>query len=400
MNNKSMKHWIVLALCCGLAGASIGVSINTSGVFYGPVSEALNILRGDFAMHMTIFSIVTALTSLFIPQIIKRINYKLLLMIGITGGTVTTAAMALGTHVWMFYGLGALRGIFTGLFSSVTLTMIINNWFYEKHGLATSIVFGTSGLVGTFLSPFLTWCITSFGWQMAYVVKAAILCLLCLPALLYPYHFAPGDDKCLPYGAKQLINDDQENSKTVRFHYFSKAFLAFFVFAIFSSFITGVTQHLPGFAQSVGKSAATGAFMLSAGMAGNITSKIVIGFLSDRLGTLKAALTMMFINLGSVILLVVSSSTLVMIVAAFLFGSCYSISAVGLPLLTKHFFGIEQYTAAFPKISFASNFGAAIALSLIGYIYDFFGSYFYAFFIVIAIVMAGVILLFIAEKAK
>ena len=59
MENK--KHWIVLAVCCGLAASSIGVSINSSGVFYTPVSESLGIMRGTFSMHMTIFSLVTAM---------------------------------------------------------------------------------------------------------------------------------------------------------------------------------------------------------------------------------------------------------------------------------------------------------------------------------------------------
>ena len=35
------KHWSVLICCCGLAAASIGISINSSGVFYTPVSKSL-----------------------------------------------------------------------------------------------------------------------------------------------------------------------------------------------------------------------------------------------------------------------------------------------------------------------------------------------------------------------
>lgn len=49
------KHWSVLIYCCGLAAASIGISINSSGVFYTPVSKSLHILRGTFSMHMTLF---------------------------------------------------------------------------------------------------------------------------------------------------------------------------------------------------------------------------------------------------------------------------------------------------------------------------------------------------------
>lgn len=396
MKNKSLKHWIVLLSCCGLAGSSIGVSINTSGVFYEPVSQSLNILRGDFAMHMTIFSIVTALTALFVPQIIKKINYKLLLFIGITVGTLSTAAMSLGKNVGMFYILGAIRGVSTGLFSAVTLTIVINNWFSEKHGLATSIVFGTSGLVGTLLSPVLTHFISVFGWQISYVIEAVILCLLCLPALLYPYHLDPRNDGLLPYG--YIEEKEQTKTESSEFNYYKVAFISFFVYAVLTSFITGVTQHLPGFAQSIGMSASTGALLLSSAMAGNIISKIIIGILSDRIGALKASVAMMSINAIAVLLLVTTQSSSIMILAAFLFGACYSIGAVGLPLLTKYFFGISHYEQTFPKISFASNMGAAIALSLVGYVYDFFGSYYYAFFLVLLIIIIGLILLFITNK--
>lgn len=397
MKNRSMKHWIVLLCCCGLAGASIGVSINTSGVFYEPVSQSLGILRGNFAMHMTIFSVVTAITALFVPRILKKVNYKVLLFIGVIVATLSTAAMSLGQSLMTFYALGAIRGMSTGLFSAVTLTMVVNNWFDEKHGLATSLVFSTSGLMGTILSPVFTKCIVLFGWQVSYLIKAAILCVLCLPALLYPYHFQPQDDGLLPYGY-QVHNQKETTKVSGQFHYGQMAFIAFFIFGILSSFITGVTQHLPGYAQSIGLSVSTGALLLSAAMMGNIISKMIIGVLSDKIGALKATISMMILNGVSVVLLITSSSSMIMIVAAFLFGTCYSIGAVALPLLTKYFFGIENYNQVFPKISFAGNMGAAIALSLVGYVYDFFGSYYYAFLLVLIIIAICFSLLFIAHK--
>ena len=54
MNNKnrSIKHLIVLIVCCGLAASSIGVCVNSAGVFYTPVSESLGIMRGTFSMQL------------------------------------------------------------------------------------------------------------------------------------------------------------------------------------------------------------------------------------------------------------------------------------------------------------------------------------------------------------
>lgn len=397
MQNKSQKHWIVLVVCCGLAASSIGISINSSGVFYTPVSESLGIMRGTFSMHMTIFSLVTALCSLFVPKIMKKIQFKLLLSTSVMIAVISTGFMACVTSVPFFYFLGAIRGMSTAMFSIVPLTIIINNWFEKKHGLATSIVFGFSGLAGSLCSPILAYFIETMGWQMGYIVKAIMILCLCLPAVLYPFHIDAKDDGLLPYGYQE-VKTTTNVIHSSSFHFMTIAFISFFIFGLMSSCITSITQHLPGYGESIGYSATIGAMLLSAGMVGNIVSKLIIGALSDAYGAMKATLVMIVVNTIGIGLLMLGLSSWGLILGAFCFGSCYSIGAVGLPLLTKYFFKTENYDKAFPVISFASNLGAAISLSMVGYIYDFFGSYMYAF--ILALVMMGICMLTLAISLK
>ena len=384
------KHWSVLIYCCGLAAASIGISINSSGVFYTPVSKSLHILRGTFSMHMTLFSLATAIISLFVPKIYQKFSFKKI---------VSTAAMALGKNAITFYILGAIRGMSTSLFSIVPITMIINGWFEKKHGLATSIAFGFSGLGGTLCSPVLSSVISSFNWQMGYLLKAVILLLLCLPAVLYPFSMNAKDEGLLPYGYQEK-HETTQNQATSSFHFMSISFIAFFIFGMLISCITSVTQHLPGYGESLGFPLTSCAILLSAGMMGNIVSKLIIGSLSDHFGEMKATLMMISVNILGIDLLIIGRSMTLLIVGAFLFGSCYSLGAVAVPLLTKYFFKTENYAKAFPTISFASNVGAAISLSMVGYIYDFFGSYIYAFIIALAMIFVSILLLMITTKTK
>ena len=229
--------------------------------------------------------------------------------------------------------------------------------------------------------------------------KAAIILGLCLPAVLYPFHLDPQKDGCLPYGYVEQPQD-MVTQVSNSFSFTTVAFISFFVFGLLCSCITSVTQHLPGYGQSLGYSAALGAMLLSSGMVGNIISKLIIGVLSDHLGAIKATVTMIIANTVGIILLMWGSTAWLLIIGAFLFGSCYSIGAVALPLLTKYFFGIDNYARVFPKISFASNLGAAISLSMVGYIYDFFGSYLYAFIIALAMIAVCVITLTLTAKTK
>lgn len=393
------KHWSVLICCCGLAAASIGISINSSGVFYTPVSKSLHMLRGTFSMHMTLFSLATAIMSLFVPKLYQKFSFKKILTISVIVAVVSTAAMALGKNAITFYILGVIRGMSTSLFSIVPITMIINGWFEKKHGLATSIAFGFSGLGGTLCSPVLSSIISSFNWQMGYLLKAVILLLLCLPVVLYPFSMNAKDEGLLPYGYQEK-QETAQNQTTSSFHFMSVSFISFFIFGMLISCITSVTQHLPGYGESLGFPLTSCAILLSSGMMGNIVSKLVIGSLSDHFGEMKATLMMITVNILGIVLLIIGRSMTLLIIGAFLFGACYSLGAVAVPLLTKYFFKTKNYARAFPTISFASNVGAAISLSMVGYIYDFFGSYIYAFIIALVMIFVSILLLMITTKTK
>lgn len=387
INSHTTSNAVILWMCCGLAAAAIGISINSSGVFYTPVSEALSISRGAFSMHMTIFSFATALIALAVPALMKRFSYRLILWVSILFAILSTAMMGVVEHVAGFYILGAIRGMSTGMFSIVPLTIIINHFIHKQRGFATSLVFGFSGLAGAVFSPVLTQVIENFGWQIGYVIKAGILAMLCMPALLFSARFS------ISQISTQQECRDKRNHAEKGSSFLSVGFICFFIFALINTAISSFTQHLPGFSDSIGYGLQTGAALLSAGMVGNIVSKLIIGIIADALDCVKATLIMIVANVIGILMLLQAGSQTILMIGAFLFGSIYSIGAVALPLLTSHFFGEEHYAQVFPAISFASNAGSALAFSLIGYLYDLTGTYTIAFALCLVIHAAGIVLL-------
>lgn len=223
---------------------------------------------------------------------------------------------------------------------------------------------------------------------------------LCIPAVVYPFSIDHKDIGLLAYGetAKEERTANNIVKKNNKFNFFTVSFICFFIFAILHTAISGITQHLPGFAETLNYTAAVGATMLSAGMVGNILLKLVIGFISDRVGPVKATIIMIVTNIISIVILLIAPSSIALLIGSFLFGSVYSVGAVGFALLTKHFFGVENYSTVYPIISFATSFGSAFALALVGYIYDFTGSYVYAFLIAIGINFTNLILMYIVIK--
>ncbi len=356
-------------------------------------------LKGTFAMHATLSNMCTAIMALFMPKLMRKTDYRKLLLIGALLASIPTFFMGFTHSMMGFYILGILRGIGAGIFGIVPITMIITNWFQKSHGLATSITLSFSGLSGAVFSPLFTWCITNYGWEKAFFLMGGCLFLLTIPVCLVHWHTRPEEEGLLPYGYSGE-HETKAVLQNTKFQYFSIGFLAMALFAFLHPAITGISQHISGMAESVGLSAQNGAFMVSLIMIGNVSSKLLIGILSDHTTPLKASICMIFVNICSLLLLYVGmlqANVSWMFAASVLFGTIYSVGAVGIPLLTQSFFGSENYQKAYSVIGFLTNAGSASSLTLIGYVADFTGSYIPVLFIAIGIHLFNMCLLAIVH---
>lgn len=394
MSHKSYKHWMVVFLMCCLAASSIGLCTNAIGVFYTPVSQSLDVLKGTFALHATLSTLATALTSLKISKVIKKYSYKKVLFLGVMLSSGATWLMSYCTSVYAFYILGILRGIGVGIYGMVPITVVITNWFEKKHGLATSLALSFSGLSGAIFSPLLSSWIIHYGWQMTYRFMAVCIFTLVLPALIIPWNIDPQKEDLLPYGYKERkqtihIQNNKVNLLTI-------SFICMCLFTLLHTSITGISQHLSGISVSIQLSATIGATLMSLAMIGNISTKLLIGLLSDLFTPVKAVIIMILTNCISLVLLfigVIHKETLLLYIGSFMFGSIYSVGAVGIPMLTRYFFGNKNYAKTYSVIGFLTNVGSASSLTLIGYLYDFTHSYQIVFIIALCFHLINLILL-------
>ncbi|MCF0258972.1 MAG: MFS transporter [Erysipelotrichaceae bacterium] len=402
MNKRPVSPWWILAACCGLSSASIGITINTSGVFYTAVCDDLGLLRGNFAMHATLLLAANAVFSLVVPKLYEKFKPMLVLRICVLSGCALTALMAWGSSELYFNIIGILRGITTCCFSFILLTMVLNAWFHAKNGLATSICFSFAGLTGALLSPVLSFCISSFGWRMTYLIDAAIMLAACLPAILLPFAITPAEldsrplmDSAQP--AAQALNASQQKSAS---KISAVCMISLCIYSLAVCCLTSYTQHFPGYVEHLGYSTAVGAGLLSAAMVGNVLTKLTIGAIADRVGKIKAVLVMVAAMTAGLALVVYGSGAVILTAGSFLFGACYSVGAVGIVLLTQQFFGLQNYNRVYPTVMMAGNLGAAGSLTVIGWIYDLAGSYTGAFVLAFALTAISALCIWICIKTS
>mgnify|MGYP002561092765 CR=1 FL=1 len=149
-----------------------------------------------------------------------------------------------------------------------------------------------------------------------------------------------------------------------------------------STGVTGYPQNFPSYIASIGYYSSVGALTVSLCLIGNIVFKLLFGIISDRFRPYKAVVTMLIINFISLVMLLFKENMSLLLIGSFLFGSIYSVSAVAPSLIIKEKFGSKQYNHVYPIISFSGRCGVALAISLIGYVFDYTGSFMVALILV------------------
>lgn len=389
--NKSVKHWLVLAVTALMMAASIGISNNIIGIYYTPIMDTLNILRGSLAFHTTLALLVSGIIALFVTPLIDRFGWKKISLIGIVSGFIGIAGMAISSNLWSIYLVGIIRGVGMGFTTFVPMALILNNWFDEHKGLAFSIATSMSGVAGFIFAPLFSFFIDSFGWRTSFVIQGCVYVVLMLPTLLYPYSIKPKNSGLLPYGSNKNAEEqeredqDDENSKDMTLSQILRTkpsiiiFVTLLIFSISSTLILGISQHLPGYGQLLGVPLHLVGFIVSASSVGNISFKLISGYLSDKIGAVKTTILMIFVNMSGIIVLILTSHPISLMIGTFLFAALFPIGNIELPLLAAHFFGRSEGNHIFPIINFSQSIGGAFSFSLVGYAYDFTGTYLVAF---------------------
>ena len=123
---KKGKNLYLLVSLCMMAASSIGLYLNSFGVFFSPMAEAV-------AMFNTIMIFANAVFSIIVPMVATNKNYKKFYLGGIIGSIAALILMANATGLLMLYAGGLLLGASASTYFLVVITTVINNSFECGH---------------------------------------------------------------------------------------------------------------------------------------------------------------------------------------------------------------------------------------------------------------------------
>lgn len=391
----SRKHILLIIAMAGMVGCSVGLTQNVAGVYFDPIASSMNTGRGPVSFSLTIYVMLSATGSLLFKKISDRFGGELTVKSGALLLLSGTLLLGFSNSLTGLYLFNIIRGIGGGLIHLVTASMFINNWFEKRNGLMVSIAMAFSGVAGALFSPLLTMTISSYGWKTAYIFNAALMFILLIPLLFLKITYHPEDCGILPYGKGSTETRDIHSDSNKKDDPLNDVLLT--VYAIIVGFITCVPQFFPGHANVLKYTAAFGSLLISLSMITNIISKVILGSLADRIGSLKAVMiTSSIVLIGSAMMY----KNILLYLAALLFGFCYAGSTVGLTSISRQQYSSKEYLIKYPILSFVSTVVNAVGSPLIGFIYDVRKSYSLTFIICIVMMIVMLIDLYILERRK
>ena len=270
-------------------------------MFLVPVTESLGMERSAFSLLFTISGISVAFALPVITKLLKKYPARLVIAVCILMAGGGFAAFSLAKTSWQFYVISAIVGAGTGGCTQMVGSLLINNWFEDRRGLALGIAFTGSGFGTAVLSPLLTKLLANYGWQFSYVTMGALIVLFCLPLTFLFGYKTPAERNAEPYRDSKKSSVEQKEKpaakpatgpllKDIRGKMFFWIFLA--AICLWSMSIGGVHLHIAAYLTDVGHSAGFVAFVYSVMAASIIVAKIVLGMIFDAKGSRAGILFM------------------------------------------------------------------------------------------------------------
>jgi MFS family permease len=278
-------------------------------------------------------------------------------------------------------------GLGLGASTWLTASVVITNWFKERPGTALGLITAGMELGGMLMTLLAAYVIREYGWRAGYLVLAAPIPLLAIPAILRYVKLAP-DDLLLPVTRSSVKEYSvRESARTAAFWFAASALFAYGL-GVGGSFV-----HLVPYLIASGYSEQSAAFALSAALGLMVVGKPLMGILGDDFGA-RQVLSLGWTILGiSTLLTLAADRVPVIVIAIGFYGLTLATSIALLPVILKERFGGESLGVVMGWLVLFQTLGVAIGPIMSGKLFDSAGNYTTAFSVsgVIIIAAAGLI---------
>ncbi len=383
--------WVIMLACVLIMGAGSGILSSTLGVLIRPVCLDLGFMRSKFSLYATITSLTQVVLMPVFGSLFQRFGFRRVAFISALFCGCALFGYSISSSLWLFYFFAFVCGLFINGFTTMAIGILMNDWFIDRRGFALGIAYCGSGLFSSIMIPVSNSIIEAFGWRWAYRFLGCVCLGILLPIILFVVRDKPSNMGMSPYmdtssKSHPSIKKDQDSGlmrdQAIKTATFWLLFASCFGITLCQA---GPHTNTVSFLNDIGYSSTYAASVSSVYMILLTVCKVTMGFIFDKLGSLKGSLLVgISCVLFPIIALFAKSPGVPWIYAGFL-AIASSGCTVMATVLTTNYFGRKDFSRIYSLISMAVYAGVAISSPAFGLVFDLTGGYNTAWFIIAGI---------------
>jgi MFS family permease len=374
---ESPYAWLRLAVSLLLMTIG-GSGMYSVTVVLPRIQQEFGVDRGDASLPYTLTMIGFGLGGILMGKMSDRFGVVVPVMLGALGLGAGFVVAGSATTLWQF---SLAQGLLVGLLgTSATFAPLVadtSQWFERRRGIAVAVCMSGNYVAGAVWPPVMQHFIDSVGWRATYIGMGIFCVVAMLPLALalrrrpppQPAPMAPNASAVVGAGSALVLGMPAGAVQAL-----------LCVAGVACCVAMSMPQvHIVAYCGDLGFGAARGAEMLSVMLGMGVVSRLVSGWVSDRIGGLRTLLLGSILQ-GVALLLFLPFDGLVSLYAvSALFGLFQGGIVPAYALIVREYFSPKEAGARVGTVLMATLFGMALGGWMSGAVFDLTGSYRAAF---------------------
>lgn len=379
-NTRLFYGWVVVGSGCAILALVWGFQYSY-GVFFTELCNDLGWTRTAVSGAYSLFMLWHSICYLVAGRLNDRYGPRATLAVSVI---VLAAGYALMTTVSALWELYIVYGVIIGTgcgFCFAPVTSTVCRWFVRKRGMALGITVAGIGIGTMAMAPCAQLLISGLDWRTSYLLIAAALLAIGLP-ISRLMRLDPAEKGLLPDGVEAMSeHSDSEDSLVFVGFVLSQAiktrafWLLLVMFAVLNCAVQLLMVHLKAYVTGFGIAPMIAATLIGLIGIGSTPGRVVMGYVSDRIGRRKSFFTAYLLLAIMMLWLLEAREPWGLYVFSACFGFFYGSCVPLFPAITADWFGTRYHGAIFGAILLAPGIGGAVGSLLGGYVSDITGSY-------------------------
>lgn len=376
----------------------------TGGLFLAPIKQA----TGWNTTTATIVPIATLLFGLCSPAaawLATRRGPRFAAVLGLAVvGVLFLIVSAIPLRVSTYYLLAALIGIFGSLTYLVPYTRTVAFWFTRGTGKALGIVGSGASWVPILATPLVAYTIYTYSWRAGYLILAAVVLVVALPAAVLALREPPRDAKPAEIignttAPAATAGDAAAGSGTPRTIRTVRYWLIVAPVVLVALAGTGFTQSTQSLLLEDGRSKAVATTMTTLFFVGMLGGRVIGGILLDLFSRYVVGIGMFALGAAGCLLLANVHGLPVIVIACAVIatGSCVGAEGDFLGYFLLREYGRKRFTSAFGVSQAAACIGGFVGPLLFSSLQVASGGYVLSAYVGAAMVLASILVLIIVR---